>query len=73
VLALDGDGDGEVDVDLGEQADRGSAVPGLPADDLSGVQADGLLAELVILFSQPPLMPVKKKWSLALRAYPEPY
>ena len=37
LLALDGDGDGEVDV--GEQADRGPAVPGLPADDLPGVQA----------------------------------
>ena len=47
MLALDGDGDGEVDV--GEQADRGPAVPGLPADDLSGVQAGALLAELVIL------------------------
>ena len=46
MLALHGDGDGEVDV--GEQADRGPAVPGLPADDLPGVQAGGLLAELVI-------------------------
>jgi hypothetical protein len=48
VLALRGDGDGEVDV--GEQADRVPAVPGPPADDLPGVQAGALLAELVILF-----------------------
>jgi hypothetical protein len=47
LLALHGDGDGEIDV--GEQADRGPAVPGFPADDLSGVQAGGLLGELVIL------------------------
>jgi len=46
VLALHGDGDREVDV--GEQADRGPAVPGLPASDLPGVQASHLLAELVI-------------------------
>jgi hypothetical protein len=46
LLALHGDGDGEIDV--GEQADRGPAVPGFPADDLSGVQAGGLLGELVI-------------------------
>jgi len=46
VLALHGDGDGEVDV--GEQADRGPAVLGPPADDLPGVQAGGLLGELVI-------------------------
>jgi len=39
--------DGEIEV--GEQADGGPAVPGLPADDLPGVQAGGLLAELVIL------------------------
>ena len=49
MLALQGDGDREVEV--GEQADRGPAVPGLPADDLPGVQAGALLAELVILFS----------------------
>ena len=52
LLALQGDGDGEIDV--GDQADRGPAVPGPPADHLSGVQADGLLAELVILFNPPP-------------------
>jgi len=37
------------------------------------VQAGQPLAGLEILFSQPPLIPVKKKWSLALRAHPEPY
>jgi len=49
VLALQGDGDGEVDV--GEQADGGPAVPGLPADDLPGVQARALLGKLVIFFA----------------------
>jgi len=48
LLASQGDGYGEVDV--GEQADRGPAVPGLPSDDLPGVQVGGLLAELVIFF-----------------------
>ena len=48
MLALGGDGDCEVDV--GEQADRGPAVPGLPSDDLPGVQAGTLLGELVIFF-----------------------
>ena len=52
MLALQGYRDGEVDA--GEQADRGPAVPGLPADDLPGVQADGLLAELVIFLDPPP-------------------
>src|SRR6516225_8727894 len=33
------------------EADRGPAVPGRPADHLPGVQAGGLLAELVILFT----------------------
>jgi hypothetical protein len=46
VLALHGGGDGEVDV--GEQADRGPAVPGIPADDLPGVQAGALLGQLVM-------------------------
>jgi hypothetical protein len=71
LLALDGDGDGEVDV--GEQADRGPAVPGFPADDLPGVQADGLLGKLVIFFNQPPLMPVKEKSSLAYPGHPGRY
>ena len=51
LLALHGDGDGEVDV--GEQADRGPAVPGRPADDLAGVQAGALLGELVIFLDPP--------------------
>ncbi len=50
--ALHGDGDGEVDV--GKQADGGPAVPGFPADDLSGVQAGALLGELMIFFNPPP-------------------
>ena len=48
VLVLQGYRDREVEV--GEQAERGPAVPGLPADHLPGVQAGGLLAELVIFF-----------------------
>jgi hypothetical protein len=48
LLALQGYCDGEVEV--GEQADRGPAVPGFPADDLPGVQAGGLLGKLVIFF-----------------------
>jgi hypothetical protein len=71
LLALQGDRDGEIEV--GEQADRGPAVPGPPADHLPGVQGGHLLAELVILFSQPPLMPVKKKSSLAFRRMPGRY
>ena len=54
VLAVHGDGDGEVDV--GEQADRGPAVPGLPADDLPGVQAGALLGELVIFLAMTTLI-----------------
>ena len=46
MLALQGDGDREVEV--GEQADRGPAVPGRPADDLPGVQPGDLLGELMI-------------------------
>ena len=33
------EGGGHSEEDIGEQADRGPAVPGLPADDLPGVQA----------------------------------
>jgi hypothetical protein len=51
LLALQSHGDGEVDV--GEQAERGPAVPGLPADDLPGVQAGGLLGELMIFLDAP--------------------
>jgi len=51
---LHGDGDGEVDV--GQEADRGPAVPGPPADDLPGVQAGALLGKLVIFFTEPVLM-----------------
>src|SRR5260370_16448745 len=48
LLALQGYWDGKIDV--GEQADRCPAVPGLPADHVAGVQGGGLRAELVILF-----------------------
>ena len=51
MLAFDGDGDREEDV--GEQADRGPAVPRFSADDLSGVQAGALLSELVIFIHRP--------------------
>jgi hypothetical protein len=46
--AVQRDGDGQVHA--GEQAQGAPAVPGLPADDLSGVQAGALLGELVIFF-----------------------
>ena len=55
LLALQGYRDREVD--LSERADRGPAVPGLPADDLPGVQAGAPLGELVTFFNRPPLMP----------------
>ena len=61
--ALAGGGDGEEGV--GEQADRGPAVPGGPGGDLAAVEPGGLLRELVVLFSRPLLMPVKRKRSLA--------
>jgi hypothetical protein len=48
VLALRGDDDRKIYV--GEQADRGPAVPGLPADDLPGVQPCALLGKPVIFF-----------------------
>ena len=51
MLALHGGGDRKVDV--GEQADRGPAVPGLPADDLSGVKAGALLGKLMIFLDAP--------------------
>ena len=69
--ALAGGGDGEEGV--GEQADRGPAVPGCPGGDLAAVQPADLLRLLVVFFSQPPLMPVKKKWSLSFRAHPGRY
>jgi len=37
------------------------------------VEAEAVLAELEIFFSQPPLMPVKKKSSLAFRVHPGRY
>src|SRR5260370_20897170 len=66
--ALEGSGDGEED--MGEQGDGGPAVPGGPGGDLPGVQARDLLGQLVIFLSQPLLMPVKEKLSLALRRMP---
>ena len=69
--ALAEGGDGEERA--GEQADRGPAVPGGPGGDLAAVEPADLLGQLVIFPSQPLLIPVKKKWSLALWAHPEPY
>jgi len=69
--ALAGGGDGEERG--GEEADRGPAVPVGPGGDLPGVQSGDLLGDLVIFLSQPPLMPVKKKWSLSFRAHPGRY
>jgi hypothetical protein len=47
-VAVQGDGDGQVHA--GEQAQGAPAVPGPPADHLTGVQSGNLLGELVILF-----------------------
>ena len=52
LLALGGGGDREVDV--GQQSDRRPVLPGPPADDVPGIQAGALLAELVIFFNPPP-------------------
>jgi hypothetical protein len=41
------------EVDVGQQADRGPAVPGPPADDLPGVQTGALLGHLVIFLNAP--------------------
>ena len=49
--ALAGGGDGEEGV--GEQADRGPAVPGGPGGDLAAVQPGDLLRELVIFLDFP--------------------
>jgi hypothetical protein len=46
--ALEGCGDGEEEI--GEQADRGPAVPGGPGGDLAAVEAADLLRLLVVLF-----------------------
>jgi hypothetical protein len=45
--ALEGGGHGEEGV--GEQADRGPAVPGGPGGDLAAVEPGGLFRELVVL------------------------
>src|ERR1700678_1163742 len=50
--ALAGGCDGEEGV--GEQGDRGPAVPGGPGGDLAAVEPGGLLRELVILLDSPP-------------------
>ena len=49
---LPGSGHGEERV--GEQADRGSAVPGGPGGDLAAVQPADLLGQLVIFLDSPP-------------------
>ena len=49
--ALAGGGDGEEGV--GEQADRGPAVPGCPGGDLAAVQPADLLRLLVIFLDSP--------------------
>jgi hypothetical protein len=69
--ALAGGGHGEEGV--GEQADRGPAVPGGPGGDLAAVEPGDLLAQLVIFLSQPPLMPVKQESSLAFLEIPGRY
>jgi hypothetical protein len=47
-VAVQRDGDGQINA--GEQAQGAPAVPGPPADHLTGVQPGNLLGELVIFF-----------------------
>jgi hypothetical protein len=63
-----GDGDG-----LAGDLERDGALDGVgsPVAGLAG--AEDLLAVFYCDFSQPPLMPMKKKWSLSFPAHPGRY
>ena len=64
-----GDGaDGQRGHDQDEVAGDRGVQPGLAL-----VQAEGILAELEYFFSRPPLIPIKKKSSLAFRVHPGRY
>jgi hypothetical protein len=58
---------------VGEQGQDGPPVPGRPAADLMLIQGSQFLAGGEPVLSQPPLMPVKEKWSLSFRAHPGRY
>jgi len=45
---------GDSQVDVGKQAQGAPAMPGPLADHLAGVQAGGLLGDLLIFFDPPP-------------------
>jgi hypothetical protein len=49
------------------------AADGDVGADLEVGPAQLVLDLLIALLSQPPLIPIKKKWSLAFRTDPEPY
>jgi hypothetical protein len=60
---LGGGGDGQER--QGEHGQGGPPVPGGPAADLVLIQAGQALGGLEVLFNRPPLMPMKRKLSLA--------
>ena len=66
-----GGGDGEQG--QGAHGQHGVAVEGVPQADLVLVQPGLSLALLEALFSRPPLIPIKKKSSLAFRVHPGRY
>ena len=72
----DGAGQGRLDGDgpeLGEGGQGGVPVEGVPGECLGLVPAEGILSRLESGFSQPLLIPVKKKSSLAFRVHPGRY
>ena len=52
---------------MGEDGEGGVAVPGVVATDLVVVEAGLVPGRLEALLNRPPLMPVKRKLSLARR------
>jgi hypothetical protein len=79
-----GDGAGELDVpgeraadggspELGEGSQDGVPADPVPAPGLGLVPAQDVLSGFEGFFSQPPLIPVKKKSSLAFRVHPGRY
>ena len=72
----DGSGDRGADggcPELGERGQRGMPADRVVCPGLGLVPGQGVLSRLEGLLSQPPLMPMKKKWSLAFRVHPGRY
>jgi len=72
----DGAGQGRLDGDgpeLGEGGQGGVPAEGVPGECLGLVPAEGVLSRPESGFSRPPLIPVKKKSSLAFRVHPGRY